>query len=40
MEMFNPQETRNRIGEMVKSPTLNHLKDCERHFKVGEKVQN
>lgn len=32
MEMFNQASIKERIGDMRKSTTLNHLKDCEKHF--------
>lgn len=32
MEMFNKKAIEERIGDMPKSETLYHLKDCEKHF--------
>src|SRR5210317_1964049 len=32
MEMFNKASIKERIGDMRKSKTLSHLKECEKHF--------
>lgn len=40
MEMFNRASIKERIGDIEKSTTLHHLKDCERHFlKLAKKYK-